>query len=153
VVVRHRAAWPRPRPCYACLALFLVGFIALAYILCSAAHAQDVIDLHEYRTKQSGTAKPDPYRGIFSKKGTNCCNGRDCRRVLSENDFIIKLSGGYELKETREFIPENDTGISPDQHWHICRYPADAGPNDRHNGKAEIKPGGVRCLLIPAGGV
>lgn len=131
-------------------ALYLV--VAGALALAPAAHAQDVIDLHEYRTRAEGPAKPDPYRGIFSKAGVNCCNGRDCKRVLDEADFIVKVQGGYILKATGEAITEGSVGNSPDAHWHICRYPPNAGPNDRHSGKSEFEPGGVRCLLIPPGG-
>jgi hypothetical protein len=88
---------------------------------------------------------PDPYSGIHNKAGIDCCNGHDCRRVLDELDFVIKMEGGYILKETGEFIAEFQVGNSPDKHWHICRGISYELKTNRHDK--------IRCLLIPPGGV
>lgn len=81
----------------------------------------------------------DNYAGIVNREGDSCCNGQDCHAAFAENEFIIKMSGGYVLKKSGEFIPEKLVADSPDANWHICRKTFVAG-----------QP--VRCLMVPAGG-
>ena len=119
------------------LAVGVIGFMAGPVL------AQQLSTLHPDSSHPDGM--PDPYNGIYNKAGIDCCHGRDCRRVLNELDFVIKMEGGYILKETGEFIAEFQVGNSPDEHWHICRGKG-YEPKTNHYDR-------IRCLLIPPGGI
>ncbi len=139
--MRSELEW---RIAIAALTMFLFGLL-FGWSIRNAV-GQEVIDLHDHRVaapifKQypPPTSKADPYSGILNKDKVNCCNGQDCRMMLGEHDFVIKMEGGYILKATGEFIPELKVAPSPDENWHICR-------------KSDTKKT-VRCLMIPPGGV
>lgn len=49
-----------------------------------------------------------------------CCHDQDCAEYPEEN--VQVLSGGFLLKPTNEFIPQEKARISPDGRYHLCRF-------------------------------
>src|SRR5262245_48320995 len=76
----------------------------------------------------------DQYTSIYNFAGINCCDGRDCA-VIPDGSSITPARAGYYLGS--EWVPLPMTAISPDNHWHVCRYPM---------------TGDVRCLMVPSHG-
>lgn len=138
---RKGEAWPRPRPCLACLALMLAGVVALLYIVTTLARAQELHPpsghLAQSYIDKHTAGKPDPYTGIFNFAGINCCTGHDCLQAVDPKDFE-PISEGYRLRSTGEIVKMPTTGFSPDNNWHVCRK--------------SNKEKTIRCLLVPAGG-
>lgn len=53
-----------------------------------------------------------------------CCSGVDCFEYPAEN---VTIEGdGFRLKEG-EYIPRAKARISPDGHYHVCRYQGPTG--------------------------
>lgn len=67
------------------------------------------------------SADADPYRGLVMP-GTDapCCGGNDCAPLPDSS--VREVTGGFEVMGWG-FVPERETQLSFDNHFHLCQYP------------------------------
>lgn len=73
-----------------------------------------------------------------------CCSDKDCAEYPAENVTIV--GDGFQLKEG-DYIPRAKARISPDGHYHICRY------NTENSTGAMITSRDVPCFWYPPQGM